>query len=87
MAELKISSLEEFAEEVKAEIEKRYDVPVMLQERILELYCHQGDLTKDAQSARRFGELSGKYRGMAIYFLDYLVDNYTEEKIHKLYQH
>lgn len=34
MAELKISSLEEFAEEVKAEIEKRYDVPVMLQERI-----------------------------------------------------
>ena len=33
MAELKIGSLEEFAEEVKAEIEKRYDVPVMLQER------------------------------------------------------
>ena len=33
MAELKISSLEEFAEEVKAEIEKRYGLPVMLQER------------------------------------------------------
>ena len=33
MAELKISSLEEFAEEAKAEIEKRYGLPVMLQER------------------------------------------------------
>lgn len=54
--------------------------------RILELYCNKGDLTKDAQAARRFSELNGKYSGMAEIFLDYLVDNYSERKIKKVYQ-
>lgn len=54
--------------------------------RILELFCHQGDLTKDAQSARKFGELNGKYSGMAVVFLDYLVDYYTEQGIRKMYK-
>lgn len=54
--------------------------------RMLELFCHQGDLTRDAQTAREFGELNGKYRGMAVVFLDYLVDNYTEQDVRNLYQ-
>ena len=54
--------------------------------RILELYCHKGDLTSDAQEARRFAELSGKYSGMAVVFLDYLVDNYTENEVREIYK-
>ncbi len=54
--------------------------------RILELYCNKGDLTKDAQAARRLSELNGKYSGMAIVFLDYLVDNYSEREIQEMYQ-
>ncbi len=54
--------------------------------RILELYCSKGDLTKDAQAARSFAELSGRYSGMAVVFLDYLVDNYSEHKIQEMYQ-
>lgn len=55
--------------------------------RVLELYCNKGDLTKDAQAAREFDKLSSKYSGMATIFLDYLVDNYTEEKIQELYDY
>ena len=54
--------------------------------RILELYCNKEDLTEDAQSARRFAELNGKYSGMAVVFLDYLVDSYSEQKLKELYQ-
>ena len=53
--------------------------------RVLELYCHQGDLTENAQEARRFGKLSDKYRGMAEVYLDYLVDNYSYDKIQVMY--
>ena len=54
--------------------------------RILELHCNKGDLTRDAQAARSFAELSGKYSGMAVVFLDYLVDKYSERKIQEMYQ-
>lgn len=54
--------------------------------RALELICHQGDLTKDARSAREFGKLSGKYAGMGNVFLDFLVDNYSIEDIHNIYR-
>ena len=54
--------------------------------RILELYCNKGDLTKDAQEARRLSEMNGKYSGMAVLFLDYLVDNYTEQDVKNAYR-
>lgn len=53
--------------------------------RMLELYCHQGDLTKNAEEARQFGQLSGRYKGMATIFLDYLVDKYNVQQIMEIY--
>lgn len=55
--------------------------------RVLEMYCTKGDLTKDAQAARDFDQLGSKYSGMSTIFLDYLVDNYSEEKIQELYDY
>ena len=54
--------------------------------RILEVNCKQGDLTKDALSAEKLSELNGKYKGMAIHFVDYLVDNFTTQDISTLYK-
>ena len=53
--------------------------------RVLEIHCNKGDLTKDSQTARDFSALNGKYSGMSVLFLDYLVDKYSEQDIHQIY--